>query len=146
MSDVRAAAERLAEFYETLTPASLPALEHYYAADASFKDPFNEVVGVAAIERIFTHMFATVEAPHFTVTTCIVDGDQAMLGWDFRLRLRGRDIVVRGVSHLRFDAGGRVRMHRDYWDAAEELYARLPVLGALMRLLRRRLSAGGETG
>lgn len=146
MTDARAAAERLADFYQTLTPASLPALGRYYAADASFKDPFNEVAGVAAIERIFAHMFAAVEAPRFMVTTCIVDGDQAMLGWDFHLRLRGRDIVVRGVSHLRFDAGGRVEMHRDYWDAAEELYARLPVVGALMRLLRRRLSAGGETG
>jgi hypothetical protein len=31
--------------------------------------------------------------------------------------------------------------HRDYWDAAEELYEKLPVLGALMRLLKRRLRA-----
>ena len=31
--------------------------------------------------------------------------------------------------------------HRDYWDAAEELYEKLPVLGALMRLLRRKLAA-----
>lgn len=28
-------------------------------------------------------------------------------------------------------------MHRDYWDAAEELYEKLPVLGDLMRWLRR---------
>ena len=36
---------------------------------------------------------------------------------------------------------GRVVAHRDYWDAAEELYEKLPVLGALMRLLKRRLRA-----
>ncbi len=144
MTDARAAADRLAHFYETLTPASLPALGRHYAADARFKDPFNEVAGVEAIGHIFAHMFATVEAPRFVISTRIVDGDQAMLGWDFHLRLRGRDIVVRGVSHLRFDAGGRVTMHCDYWDAAGELYARLPLVGALMRLLRRRLSAGAE--
>jgi hypothetical protein len=28
-------------------------------------------------------------------------------------------------------------MHRDYWDAAEELYEKLPVLGGLMRFLKR---------
>ena len=27
-------------------------------------------------------------------------------------------------------------MHRDYWDAAEELYEKLPLLGALMRWLK----------
>jgi len=34
-----------------------------------------------------------------------------------------------------------VTYHRDYWDTAEELYAKLPLLGGLMRLLRRRLAA-----
>ena len=87
-------------------------------------------------------MFASVDGPRFAVTTRIVDGDQAMLGWNFHLRLRGRDIVVRGVSHLRFDAGGKVVLHRDYWDAAEELYAKQPLLGSLMNFLRRKLSAG----
>jgi hypothetical protein len=29
-------------------------------------------------------------------------------------------------------------MHRDYWDAAEELYEKLPVLGGLMRWLKTR--------
>jgi hypothetical protein len=29
-------------------------------------------------------------------------------------------------------------MHRDYWDAAEELYEQLPGIGVLMRWLRRR--------
>jgi steroid delta-isomerase len=48
---------------------------------------------------------------------------------------------VRGATHLRFNGRGKVVYHRDYWDAAEELYAKLPLLGALMRWLRRRLAA-----
>ena len=36
---------------------------------------------------------------------------------------------------------GRITLHRDYWDAAEELYEKLPVIGTLMRWLRRRLAA-----
>jgi hypothetical protein len=31
--------------------------------------------------------------------------------------------------------------HRDYWDAAEELYETLPLLGTLLRALRSRLRA-----
>mgnify|MGYP003402137732 FL=1 len=48
---------------------------------------------------------------------------------------------MRGVSHLRFDAEGMVNYHRDYWDAAEELYMKLPAVGWLMRGLRRMISA-----
>lgn len=136
------AAGRVACFYEKLAPHSLAGVDTLYAADARFKDPFNDVVGTAAIRRIFEHMFDTVDAPRFVVTERIEQGAQAMLGWDFHFLLRGRPVVVHGVTHLRFDAGGRVLLHRDYWDAAEELYEKLPLLGALMRALRRRLSAG----
>lgn len=137
-----APAARVAAFYENLTPASLDALEAIYAEAARFKDPFNDVAGLPAIRRIFEHMFATVERPRFVVTERIEQGAQAMLGWDFHFVLRGRPVVVHGVTHLRFDASGRVVLHRDYWDAAEELYEKLPLLGALMRALRKRLSAG----
>jgi steroid delta-isomerase len=135
-------AARLAAFYETLTPASLASLDQFYAADARFKDPFNEVVGIDAIRRIFAHMFEATDAPRFVVTERIEQGAQAMLGWTFHFGLRGRALTVRGVTHVRFDAAGRVELHRDYWDAAEELYAKLPLVGALMRALQRRLSAG----
>jgi hypothetical protein len=47
-------------------------------------------------------------------------------------------LTIRGGTHLHFDAAGRVVLHRDYWDAAEELYEKLPLLGTLMRWLKRR--------
>ena len=136
-------ARRLADFYETLTPASIATLGDHYAPDVRFKDPFNEVTGTTAIRRIFAHMFATTASPRFVVTDCIEQGEQAMLGWAFHFALRGRALTVRGVTHLRFDAEGRVTLHRDYGDAAEELYEKLPLLGGLMRLIKRRLSATG---
>jgi hypothetical protein len=36
------------------------------------------------------------------------------------------------VSHVSFDDSGRVTAHTDYWDAAEGLYKRLPLIGVLM--------------
>jgi len=49
--------------------------------------------------------------------------------------------VIRGVTHLKFGTDGKVNYHRDYWDAAEELYMKLPVIGRLMRGLRKILAA-----
>ena len=48
---------------------------------------------------------------------------------------------IDGASVLHFDATGRVDRHRDYWDAAEELYEKLPAVGALMRWLKRRANS-----
>lgn len=134
----------LACLYREFTPASVARLPEFYAEDAFFKDPFNEVTGVAAIERIFAHMFEQLAEPRFIVLDQLDAPAGAMLAWELHYRPRGwgggRVQVIRGVSHLRFDAAGKVAWHRDYWDAAEELYQKLPVLGTLMRALRRRLA------
>lgn len=135
----------LIDFYQTLTPDGVSRFDHFYAADAYFKDPFNEVRGIDAIRRIFAHMFAQVSEPRFVVTERIVDAGGAVLVWEFCYRVRlwggGETQIMRGVSHLRFDADGKVCHHRDYWDAAEELYMKLPAVGLLMRGLRRVLAA-----
>lgn len=127
--------------YETLSPADLPGLRGVYADDARFKDPFNAVQGLPAIARIFGHMFHALQDPRFRVRSAVAEGDELFLTWDFDFHTRGRGaraMQIHGASHLRFDAGGRVTMHRDYWDAAEELYEKLPLLGGLMRWLKAR--------
>ena len=127
--------------FERLSPPDLPRLAEIYTPDARFKDPFNEVQGVAAIMRIFEHMFVSLEDPRFVIRDRVVQGDQCFLSWDFMFRMKrfSRDEqVIRGGSHLRLAADGRIAEHRDYWDAAEELYEKLPVVGALMRWLKRR--------
>ncbi|HQS59329.1 MAG: isomerase [Gallionellales bacterium 35-53-114] len=135
-----ASLQQVVNFFETLTPASLKNIAQIYDADAFFKDPFNEVRGLAPITRIFEHMFSQVANPRFVVTLQMAQGHDAFLTWNFLFRMK-RDSAdehcIRGATHLRFNSCGLVDLHRDYWDAAEELYEKLPLLGALMRLLKR---------
>ena len=133
--------QRVIEAFETLKREDLQQLERLYADDARFKDPFNDVQGLPAIRGVFDHMFAALDGPRFVVTEAIAQGDQCFLVWDFLFRFRRFSSelqTVRGGSHLRFAADGRIELHRDYWDAAEELYEKLPGVGALMRWLKRR--------
>jgi len=135
--------DALVRFYEALAPATLGELPRLYDENARLRDPFNDVVGIDAIERIFLDMFERLDAPRFHVTHRMVEGSQAMLVWTFDFSLRGRSIRVRGVTHLLLGEDGRVLSHHDYWDPAGEFYAALPVIGPLVRWLTRRLSAGG---
>lgn len=132
---------RLVAFYEGIALGSMRAqLERIYAPDAQFKDPFNEVRGIEPIAAIFTHMFEQVDQPRFVVTSTVLQGDDAFLTWEFLFRMKRfsrEPQCIRGATQIRFDASGAVMTHRDYWDAAEELYEKLPIIGSVMRWLKR---------
>jgi steroid delta-isomerase len=142
-TDTRAATARVVRFYEALQPADVDRLGEVYAAHAYFRDPFNEVRGLAEVRRIFARMFEQLDDCRFVIRDSVCDDAGAMITWDmtFRIRrLRPHEVrCIHGATHLKFDAAGRITYHRDYWDAAEELYAKLPVIGPVMRWLRRRL-------
>jgi ketosteroid isomerase-like protein len=137
--------QALADFFESLAPSDLDRIGDFYAIDARFKDPFNDVQGLPAIRAIFAHMFVALHEPRFVVTGGLAQGDEAFLTWDFVFRFKRFNShtvqTVRGATHLRFAPDGRALLHRDYWDAAEELYEKLPVVGGLMRWLKRRANS-----
>lgn len=132
----------LVSWFEQLTPESLAQMPAHYVSDARFKDPFNDVQGLAHIRQVFVHMFQNLHDPRFVVTGSVQQAGQAFLTWEFRFRFKRFDSVttqtIRGATHLMFNQDGKVVIHRDYWDAAEELYEKLPVVGGLMRWLKRR--------
>ena len=135
---------RIVAMFTALAPADIARLPAFYAADARFKDPFNDVRGVAEVQRVFTHMFTALNELRFVVHDAIVQGEQCFLTWDFQFRFRRGSPAprtVHGGSHLVLDAHGLITLHRDYWDAAEELYEKLPLVGSLMRWLKRRANA-----
>lgn len=141
----RTAVDTLVPFYEQLQPNDVELFSSYYRHDACFRDPFNQVSNVDGIKRIFTHMFTQVNDPAFRITKVIIGEGNAILFWTFHFRFKGIGCKnaqsLEGVSHLEFDEQGLVKLHRDYWDAAEELYGRLPVIGSLMRGLQRMIRA-----
>lgn len=134
--------QRVVEFWETMTPASVAGMAAVYTEDITFRDPFNDVKGHAALTHICVDMFERLDGVKFTILETIEESDRAFLVWDFHFRIKTLkpDLVrcIHGGSHLKFAPDGRVFAHRDYWDAAGELYEQLPVVGALMRFLKKR--------
>ena len=133
--------QRVIDFFEGLQAGDVQRMATLYVDDAFFKDPFNEVRSRDGIERIFAHMFTALDGPRFEIRDVVLQGDQCFLTWDFRFRMKrfARDEqLIRGASQIRFASDGRIALHRDWWDAAEELYEKLPLVGTLMRWLKRR--------
>ena len=136
---------RMVAFFEEVSPHNLNRLGEFYDPQARFKDPFNEVTGIPAIAHIFAHMFVQLDKPRFVVTNQVLQGHQGFLTWEFKFGFKnfktGQTQTILGATHLVMNEAGLITLHRDYWDAAEELYEKLPVVGGLMRWLKRRANS-----
>ena len=140
MKSFHARFDELAEWFETLTPASLQGSASVYAPNATFRDPFNDLRGVTSVRQVYQHMFETLVEPRFVITSKLIESANAFMTWRFLFTLRGKAYVIEGGTHFVLDEQGLIATHRDYWDAAQELYEKIPVLGAVLRGLRRKIS------
>ncbi len=138
-----AVAQALA-YLGSLTPSALVELGEVYADDVAFTDPFQSVQGLDAVRAIYAHMFEALEDPRFVVDECVRQGTVAYVHWVFHFARAGHAMQIHGVSRLAWaqqaDGCWRIVTHRDDWDAAHQLYEKLPVLGGILRLLKRRLA------
>lgn len=131
-------------YYEALSPGSLEALGTVCHEDVRFKDPFNETVGLDAYKALLDGMFKSAPDITFKVLHCSYDGEVCFLRWDSQATIKalGKEPwTVKGMSELTFAADGRVLSHIDHWDAASQFYERLPIIGRILKAIRRRVAA-----
>ena len=134
------ACDNYRRYLETLRPETLPELLKYVSADVHFQDPFNDVHGINAMAEIFRHMFELVGPVRFTVYQAQAAGRVGLFSWRFEGQLFGKPWVFNGTSVVTFDEDGMVIVHIDHWDAAQNFYERLPLIGCPFAWLRRRLA------
>lgn len=134
-----------ARWYEAIAPERLDEARSLLAPDIRFKDPWNDVRGVDAFLRIHARMFAQVRHPRFAVLHIVQDGRVGYLRWrfDFSDKRGRRAFSVEGMTEIHLDAQDRIVQHIDHFDVAGQIYERVPVLGAVLRAIRRRLADRG---
>lgn len=135
---------RYRDILQSLDAETLDRLDDAVAPDVRFKDPFHEVTGPEAMKAVFSRLFATAANIDFVVDDWACRGDSTYFRWTLTAALSGKPWRVTGVTRVSFDAAGRVTDHVEYWDAASQLYERFPVIGSLLRYVRRRI-AGPQT-
>jgi len=69
-----------------------------------------------------------------------VNGQDAYVVWQMEARFAPVRRTVTsnsvGVTHLRFDAEGRIVLQQDFWDSAEGFYRHLPIVGGIINSIR----------
>lgn len=130
-----------AHLFDEMTPENYSALRDVAHPDIYFRDPFNEFHGVERLIALFAKMYEDTEGAAFK-TNYILEGDvRSVLCWNFRCRVKVLgDLDFDGLSEVQHDAEGRITRHVDYWDAGSEVYAKVPLLGAVLRRFKNRLA------
>jgi predicted SnoaL-like aldol condensation-catalyzing enzyme len=132
------------KFYETLTPYTPKQVyEDIFDTEAYFEDPFQKVNGVGAIYKVFEHMYENLVEPKFKVLEAIGDGDTVYLRWEFTYKRdqKSQEYQFVGVSRVLFNSEGKVTSHIDYWDAASNIYEKIPMLGSILRWIKGKINA-----
>lgn len=127
-------------FLESVTPDSLLQLRNLVAEDVHFRDPFNDVTGIDKMLAIFDDMFETIGPCTFDIHERTGDAGHCFITWTLTGTLFGKPWRADGASELRFTDQGLLSEHIDYWDAAQGVYEYFPILGRILRMLRRRLA------
>ena len=119
-------------------------VDDFYAKDAEFSDPIGTHHGVASIKRYYAGLYESVSTISFEFTSVLGNADDYSVVWVMHLSAKrlngGKPISVPGVSHLRFQHNGdKVVYHRDYFDMGCFIYEHVPLLGSIIRMIKRRL-------
>ncbi|WP_407333791.1 nuclear transport factor 2 family protein [Enterovibrio sp. 27052020O] len=134
--------ERFISIYTSLRKDNLHSLNTIYSPDVVFEDPAHRIEGYDNLARYFESMYTNVTDCRFEIHQHAVNGDAAFISWTMTLShpklSGGAERSVEGCSRLILKEG-RVALHRDYFDLGEMLYEALPVLGAAVKMIKKRL-------
>ncbi|WP_448568248.1 nuclear transport factor 2 family protein [Thalassotalea ganghwensis] len=136
--------KRFVEAYQQLGVKDFTSLERVYHDEIVFIDPLHRLVGKAVLLDYFKGLYTHLVSCQFSIDSVFVSDDQAAVYWRMTYQHpklnRGQPVEVSGHSHLKGN-GEQVYYHRDYLDAGAMLYEHIPLLGSLVKLVKKRAVA-----
>lgn len=136
------ALHRFTDLFTKLDQENLNLLDEIYDPDIIFSDPAHTIHGLVELRNYFQALYINTTI-RFEFSHQHEIGNQAYLQWVMHFsnpRLnRGAEVTVEGMSFLEFGSSGKVRGHRDYFDLGAMVYEQLPLLGGIIRSVKKRI-------
>ena len=139
--------ERVIKFFNLANFSNMKALcKIFYHPNLIFKDPLGTIKGREEMIKYYLNLYQNVIDIRFEFKDSTSNNNSHMLSWIMYLKSKslksGEEIKLEGVSHLKFDPKTNlVTYHRDYFDMGAFIYEHIPVVGSLIRYIKRKLSS-----
>lgn len=135
--------EYFTRIYSQLNSSNLESLKQLYHPDIEFIDPAHRVKGIDELMRYFSDLFSNINTCSFDISDTCQSGSEGFITWIMSFSHpkinHGRDVKVYGTSHIKFKED-KVIYHRDYFDLGQMIYEQLPVLGVVIRFVKKKVS------
>lgn len=131
-------------FFNNLNSDTMHLVDEFYDRDIEFHDPVVNIKGVDQMRKYYQNLYQHVKSIRFEFSDEVVDGDTHAAVWKMILISglnKGEPVELQGISHIKF--GGlenKAIYHRDYFDMGQFVYEDIPVLGGVIRFIKRKLS------
>ena len=140
-----AALARFQSFFEDMTPERVRTeIASVYAEDALLYDTLALHEGLDRIRPYFEATAKRAAGVRVAILDVLRKENDFYARWsmeiDWSAFKKGKPTRSYGMSHLRFNREGRVVLHFDFWDSAQGFFEHLPVIGRLIRAVKRRVA------
>lgn len=117
-------------------------LVEVYDENLLFQDSFHLIESRDDFLHYCSELYQNLSSCDFDFHDQWISEGQAMLTWVMTYSHpklnRGKPISVKGSSHIRFNE--KVYFHQDYFDGGALLYEHIPVLGSIIKQLKKRMA------
>lgn len=140
------ALDRFKQFFSDMTPERVRnECASVYAEGAILHDTLVTHQGLDEVVPYFVKTAERSSGVSVVVDQVIREGVDFYVRWTMDIcwsafRYKGQTTRSVGMSHLRFDSEGKVILHHDFWDSASGFFAYLPIIGGLIRWVKKRVA------
>jgi limonene-1,2-epoxide hydrolase len=137
--------EKFKSYFTQMDFNNNSALDEIYSDNIVFIDPIHEISGLDKLKQYFTNLNNNLIEGSFAFTDEATVNDKAYLSWEMKVALKRpkQNVTASGISVLTFEEDKIVKQ-RDYFDAGEMFYENIPILGSLIRFLKKKIGANKQ--
>lgn len=132
--------KKFKKYFVELDFNDVSMLNEIYADKIVFKDPIHEISGIEKLLEYFNKLNNNlVEGSFQFIDESSID-NTTYLSWEMNLQLKkpNKNVKASGISVLKIEE--KIIHQRDYFDAGELFYENIPILGSIIRSLKKKIA------
>lgn len=133
--------EKFKVYFNQMKLGDDTALNEIYSDNVLFIDPIHRISGIENLKSYFKKLDSNLIEGSFRFIDESIRDNTAYLQWEMNLRLKRprKNVKASGISVLTVEQ--KITSHRDYFDAGELFYENIPVLGSIIRSIKKKMAS-----
>ncbi|MFT6329939.1 MAG: hypothetical protein ACJAYN_001874 [Bermanella sp.] len=149
------AIRKFESFYTDLASMKVDELADMYSSDVTFIDPIAAHSGISSVKNYFSKLLQNAKYCTFTIHSIdqinsinsqsapVTDISGYFVTWKMTFTStrmnKGQAIKVDGITQLKIEHN-KIIYHRDYYDLGQMVYENVPLLGRVIKRIKRTLA------